>query len=400
MVVHAINPGVFYLATSSEDVFPAYVFFVWMLIATYFYFQTSKLVYFFFCSIFLAFSFMLHWTIGVPGFISLVLILIWKDFYHYKKIAWQLLFLFLIMSSIFYFASLFLSYPFLKIWYPGKAMGSMWVSSISFYKIGLLIVNSILYFFTAKSILALQYDLNLVLILIALIFFLIRKYIVFNNLNRKISQKLKNVLLFGILVLVFGSGMNLVEQASDPQFLIQTQFVLFLGFLSFSTIYLFRIAIVFFVFTSIVSIYAFNFDNIAKKPFKKINEHISVNKLLIVSDGFYSFIPMSKMVWHKNNNIAYYDFPSGFQYEALMSNSAFLKMSQDSIDHYVKNGHDLLLIGFLNQSPADLGKKFIGYDLTEKMKGMQGYFKTNFKIDTIEKRGNYPIFHLKPKQHE
>ena len=220
------------------------------------------------------------------------------------------------------------------------------------------------------------------------------------RLKMKENKKLKFLIIWLVLVFLLGSSMNLVEQASDPQFFIQVQF-LFLFILFFTTIKIrIRYFVVFLIFDFFVVIKNHDCDKNKNYEIASVKYNLNNKKGLILADGFNGFIPLSKLEWNNNMNISYYCFPSDLQSDNYMSDSEYVRKTRDSINSFAEQGYKIIVVGFLNQSPKKLGLKFLGYDLTEKMKQTQIYLKTDFRIDTIHKGDQNPIFLLTPKPNE
>lgn len=402
MCLHALNPGVFFLAVSSEDIFPAYTLYVWMLFAFYFYVQKQKRMYLLLVSTCLAFTFFFHWTAGVPALLSLVLYLTWENRLNIREAFKSLTIVFSTLFFLFFIVSLYLDCSFLKIWYPGKSMDSMWVSGISFEKILLVVLNTVSYFFTTFRLNVLTLNtiiFGLIVLFLSCYFFL--KFLKINNSKNKSFNQLM-ILSFGVFII--GTGMNLIEQASDPQFFLQTQFVFFLlifyWIIEFKTVIISVFLSFFIVNICIVSSFFKDLDTKSNQNIKFVEEKVSCKNILFISNGFNPFISWSKLMWGNDVSVSHIYMPGENQSEATESDLYYFNKMKDSIESFVKQEYQVIVLDFLERSPAELGAKFLGYDFTQKMNLIQTYLKTNYALQKIEGTQDYPIYLLTPKADE
>lgn len=404
MCLHALNPGVFFLAVSSEDIFPAYTLYVWMLFAFYFYVQKQNRMYLLLVCTCLAFTFFFHWTAGVPALLGLVLYLSWENRKNIREVFKSLTIVFSTLFFLFFIVSIYLDYSFLKIWYPGKSMDSMWVSGISLEKIGLVFFNTFSYFFLALKQTNGHFNFSfystfIFILIITCCIFSIKLIVKYYHNNT-----LRPVLILTLIVSILGTVMNLFEQASDPQFFIQTQFIFFLLLFFIIQNEKIKFAIFFFIFfTLIVTLFSMlrkDLDSIREQKIQLIERITFKEKFLFISDGFKPFIPWLKMNWNSNLNASFIDLPSGNQSEVEESDRFYFNKLKDSIVSFVAQDYQVIVLDFLERSPAELGTKFLGYDLTQKMNLIQMYLKTNYVIQKVEDIEDYPIYLLTPKVDE
>ena len=224
------------LNITSEDIMPAYSFFIGAVCFFTLYARQRRGIYFFLGTQFFALSFLFHWSVFLPALPGILLAILFldNDLSKAKKVFWHF-FVFLIIAPVIvasfgnaYFGPsneklIFLN-NFQYIFWPGKGLGTGWggfkeekiifaLSGMSEYLIGGNNLSNI------AEILKTDY-LRRMFFCLGLIFFLGIFFCVWLYRNWAHPAQRATGILLGTTFFC-GLGMNLYTQPQDPQFVIQ-----------------------------------------------------------------------------------------------------------------------------------------------------------------------------------
>lgn len=406
VAIHFLCPGIFLLSVSSEDIFPSYMFYVGAVYFFFLYLRSSVSHYLVFSGVFMSFSMLFHWTSGIPAFVSLFAYVIFFDKKNiYVKVS-NIFHVLLCSISIFIIVCFSLGVSLQTILYPGKGIGTMWVSGLTFEKIPVIFANTLSFFW-----LGIGFDTLDIKTVMAVCFLLsISFYYVYVLVKKKKvlyeNKYLVRTYLFLILVFIVGSAMNYYEQGNDAQFFLQPQFLFI--YVIITIVYVYReisIKANFIMLFPVLAIFlltlAFRFsqkgmDDAYFKNVEIIEGEIkSIDKTLFIGSGYDDFIPFFMLYWDRKVHFMY--FPKGELTELDMTDDEYMDSVAVEVEKYLVAGNEIIMADFINREAKDLGTSFSGYDLTSKIILVQNYFRKNYDFRIIEGTHRFTFFKLSPK---
>lgn len=411
VLLHAFIPAYFMLSSSNEDIYPAYTFFVLGFFAFHYYNQTKQQKWLALTSALWAFSMLFHWTAGVPAFGALFVFLLFLEPVPLHNRIAKLAIVAIVVTAIFWPVSRLVDLPFMTLVFPAKGTNSLWVSGITLNKIPVVIYNTFIFLGVGSTIKIFNVPLGAAFVSMALplAWMLIAGFnIVRNYKSNRLSKGYQLSLLYLAVMFALGAGMNYYEQGSDAQFFIQPQFFFFFAFLVVVAKQLREHRVSVFLILLIVPswLVCYGFVNHRKGIDGQHLHNVAViekvvknpAKTLFIGRGFDKFNPFATMKWGGYQNYHFLHYPSGWPYELEMTDSAYLQQAKDSIESYVQNGYELIVIDFLNKDASYIGNSFIGFDLTTKIELIQQYLNENYHIRQIENTHTYTFYYLSPKK--
>lgn len=413
VVFHFLLRGNFVLAVNNEDIFPSYALFVIGALFYNDYIRSGSLkklaVATFACSV----SLLLHWTLGAIALASMFIHLLFFSSKRFRE-KFKTVFLTVIVTGIvLLFSNLVSSIAISDILYPSKETGTLWVSGFDPEKVILSFMNTLSFIFYGVMVI----DLNEVFgskilsflfflfpaLALALFLWLYKREKL--NLFKKLKIE-KNFFFFLILAFIFGTAINIYEQGNDLQFIVQPVFVFTYGIAVitsttnlFHTKWFLRTVFAYLLIMNIGFLVFFkNYDNKYFNEYKEVKEHITdINSACFIGSPFENFHIISRLVAENNSPINYLQLPSDKLEDFTASDELYVKEKIQQIENCLQNRNQLVLINFINESSEQVGKIFIGYDLSSKMKLLQAYFSENYSMKKLRCSGENEFYILQKK---
>jgi len=234
---HASSAFVLLNSLNSEDVIPAYTFFVISTGLLLEYWITRRLFFLFLAAPFFAFVTLFHWTLMIPGAAAIACVQV-QDVLQHRRWPWSglafVLTFIAVVKACLLVISAQTSHVF-SVWqaiYPSKASGASGWVGLRWEKIFLALVGIANYFCGGNNVgdyhgfLSAHPD----TVSLSYMYFLTTSAAcVWALLSRRAESKIKQMALFGVTLFSIGELEHLYSQPSDPQSQIQPMFVTVLG---------------------------------------------------------------------------------------------------------------------------------------------------------------------------
>lgn len=412
VATHFFLRGYFVLATNNEDIFPSYVFYVIGALSFRNFITHNQKIYLAFTVLCFSLAALLHWTSGIPAFGALFIYLLFIKKNNCKDKAIDLLGSVSIVLIAFALSAKALSLPFNEIIFPSKGNSTLWVSAINIETLLLSILNVPIFILFGAALEHLKDVVTawpLVVISIAVLLWLgftIKKFWTIKLLKTQLIIKKIEIqfLIFLTIVFVLGTLMNAYEQGCDLQFFVQPVFIVFY-LLVFVLYNLYKqreikqllIAVLLVLIINSLALYVtINYD---QRRFNELivlkQNNISVDNTLFIGSPFELFHIIAKLKSDKPENYKSLQLPEAKIDEYNLYDSAYLERKQKVIEKAEEQGLAIVVINFMDVQPEKAGKIYNGYDLSEKMRLVQLYLKTNFRFKEIPNTGSNKFYILK-----
>ncbi len=394
--VHFMTGGYFTLSTNNEDIFPAYTFFVIGILLLKDFLQSKALKKLVFSITALTLSALIHWTIGVPTCIALVLFLLFCKSYSWMEKLNYLLISFGIALLLFSTVSVILHIPLSELVYPAKEVNSLWVSHFEPQKVLLCIYNIPFFIFNSATTINnySQSSLGVLFYCSLLLLVMILGMIRLLKLRKKtgfadIWQGEKLFLSILLLISLLGFGMNIYEQGSDHQFMTQPCFVFVYAFafclrlsqaFKLGTKRVLVLVAILMVFFGLAVNRVRGRDDQYFNQFNVVNAQVDFEKTVFIGIPFRVFHVVAQLKLENPSDYHNIFLPSENHGDYLLSEEDYVEKYKAEIRKYEKAGYQVVLINILNQSSEEAGNIFVGYDLSGKIERMKQYFKSNYAI--------------------
>lgn len=396
-LLHFSFAGNLILSINNEDIYPSYLFYVLHAVSFYLYLDRKKLAMGVLASFFASVSVLMHWTTGM---ITLTLFFPF-NLYQFKDELpkkWKdMMAMALVPLATFALVAFCLDYPFLKIIYPAKGNGTLWVAGFELHSACLTFLNSINYYFLGDTIYLFS-DINrwnLLIASVCLPLLTIPVVVVWRFFRSPLSKKdeAKTNMLKYLLVVFFGASvMNAYEQGNDMQFFIQPSFTFIYIMLLFQLVES-RSRLLKRLYIPIVLVLVLGFDTFyvsmrrhyntdqAWHQLEQLEENlVDSDHTLFIGDPFVTEMPLAMLKWGGIDKFHHIDFPDPLNSGIDMTDSDYLSWSRDSICQFVSQGYQLVVIQFINEPAEVLGGSFVGYDMTDKIRMIQEFLNDEFVV--------------------